>query len=239
LKNAFVKYYHADIPSLTGNAPNKPKFNFIIDILGISYEYVSTSTGVFDMITLDEKMQTDLLRLARAVIAEEFGIKPGDAIKFDDPVYNTKCGAFVTLHIKGSLRGCIGYIQGFKSIPETVRDMSRASAFRDPRFPSLRRDELDSIDIEISILSPIEEVKSIQDIVVGRDGLIITKGGRSGLLLPQVPVEQGWDLDTFLEYTCRKAGLPGSAWKQPGVKIERFSAQVFGEKDLGIIPRRD
>ena len=184
------------------------------------------------MIELNGKQQDTLLALARATIADSLKI-PGDRKELDlgDDVYKNKCGAFVTLHIRGRLRGCIGYILGVKSIPETIIDMARASAFKDPRFPPLRAEEFNAIDIEISVLSPIEPVRDVKEIVVGRDGLIISRGFNSGLLLPQVPTEQGWDLDTFLHQTCFKAGLPPTAWREKGTKIEKFSAQVFGEKE--------
>ena len=187
---------------------------------------------------LNKEQQINLLKLARATIyesltKEDFADGPADDT-FSDPVFSEKCGAFVTLHIKGSLRGCIGYIQGVRPIPETIIDMAKATAFHDPRFSPLTLKEYEKIDIEISVLSPIEETK-VADIVVGRDGLIISRGGRTGLLLPQVATEHNWDIFTFLENTCYKAGLPGNAWKQEGTKIEKFSAQVFGEKELGLV----
>lgn len=188
---------------------------------------------------LKKDEQVNLLKLARKTIYEslarrEFPDRP-EKDAFSDPVFSEKCGAFVTLHIQGALRGCIGYIQGIKTIPETITDMARASAFQDPRFRSLTLKEYDKIDIEISVLTPIEEINEINDIVIGRDGLIISRGPRSGLLLPQVATEQKWDIFTFLENTCYKAGLPGDAWKQEGTKLEKFSAQVFGEKELGLV----
>ena len=187
------------------------------------------------MIELTKDQQLKLLKLARKTIAESLGMPQDTELDLGDEIFKEKCGAFVTLHIKGRLRGCIGYIQGVKSIPETIIDMAQASAFKDPRFPPLRKDEYSHIDIEISVLSPIEPVNNVSEIKVGRDGLIICRGLNSGLLLPQVPVEQCWDLDTFLENTCYKAGLPGNAWQQKGTKIEKFSAQVFGEKELGLV----
>lgn len=187
------------------------------------------------MIELNKEQQVKLLKLARSTIAEALGLESGDRLEFTDAIFGEQCGAFVTLHVRGRLRGCIGYIKGVKSIPATITEMAKASAFKDPRFPPLRKEEFDSIDIEISVLSPIETVENISDIKVGRDGLIISRGFNSGLLLPQVPTEQGWDLDTFLVNTCYKAGLPGNAWQQKGTKIEKFSAQVFGEKELGMI----
>jgi len=184
------------------------------------------------MIELNKHQQKDLLALARNTIADHLGIEhQSHAADFNDDIFNEKCGAFVTIHIKGNLRGCIGYITGVKNIPETITEMAKASAFNDPRFPALKKEEFRNIDIEISVLSPIEEVNNVSDIIVGRDGLIITKGYNSGLLLPQVPVEQGWDLKTYLAHTCFKAGLPPNAWEDKSAKIEKFSAQVFSEID--------
>ncbi len=185
------------------------------------------------MIELTKDQQIKLLKLARKTIAAKLGLDsdPG-MLSFDDDIFKEKCGAFVTIHIKGNLRGCIGYIEGIKTIPETVIEMAEASAFRDPRFSSLTSDEYKRIDIEISILSPIEKVNDVKDIVVGRDGVIITRGYNRGLLLPQVPVEQGWDRETFLTHTCYKAGLPADSWRKADVHIEKFSAQVFSENEL-------
>jgi len=192
------------------------------------------------MIELDRDQQIRLLKLARRTVAESLGCGQGETIPdFCEEIFQEKCGCFVTLHIRGNLRGCIGYIQGIKCIPDTVCDMAKASAFKDPRFASLCKDELDQIDIEISVLSPIEQVHDVSEIMVGRDGLIITRGHNCGLLLPQVAVEQGWDRNTFLAHTCYKAGLPANAWQLKGTKIEKFSAQVFGERELGLLPQRD
>ena len=188
------------------------------------------------MDNLNKNQKLKLLKLARKTIAQSLSeVVDSDDLDFSDDIFKEKCGAFVTLHLKGNLRGCIGYISGIKNIPDTITDMSISSAFKDPRFMPLSKDEYNDIDIEISVLSPIEEVKDISSIEVGRDGLIISKGHNSGLLLPQVAVEQGWDRDTFLENTCYKAGLPGNSWEKDGIKIEKFSALVFGEKELGII----
>ncbi|MCL2155958.1 MAG: AmmeMemoRadiSam system protein A [Leptospirales bacterium] len=182
---------------------------------------------------LNNEQQINLLNLARKTIADKLDVETDIKLpSFNENIFNEKCGSFVTLHINGNLRGCIGYIEGVKTIPETVKDMALASAFKDPRFPSLNREEYKKIDIEISVLSPIERVNDINDIVVGRDGIIITKGFNRGLLLPQVATEQGWDRDTFLTHTCYKAGLPGDSWKKSDVIIEKFSAQVFSENEL-------
>ncbi len=188
------------------------------------------------MVELNREQQVTLLKLSRRTISAALSLEfDSGELDLGDEIFTTRCGAFVTLHISGKLRGCIGNIIGVKPIPETIVEMSKSSAFKDPRFKPLTRDEFPLIDIEISILSPIEVLKDPGEIVVGRDGLIISRGYNSGLLLPQVPVEQGWDRNTFLEHTCYKAGLPAHAWKLEGTKIEKFSAQVFGEKGLGLI----
>ena len=194
--------------------------------------------GEGKVIELNREQQIQLLKLARKTITDCFDEQRSteDYRKdFSDEIFKEMCGAFVTIHINRRLRGCIGNITGVKNIPDTVVEMSMASAFRDPRFPPLSREELENIDLEISVMSPIEEVRDISDIVIGRDGLIISNGIRSGLLLPQVATEQNWNLEQFLENTCYKAGLPGDAWQWKDTRIEKFSAQVFGEIDLGLL----
>lgn len=136
-------------------------------------------------------------------------------------------GAFVTLTKKGQLRGCIGHIEGNKPLILTVAGMAKAAALEDPRFPQVKPSELPDIDFEISVLTPIRKISDIEEIMVGRDGIIITKGRDRGLLLPQVATEYGWDRITFLEHTCNKAGLPKDAWKDKDTIIEMFSAEVF------------
>jgi AmmeMemoRadiSam system protein A len=141
-----------------------------------------------------------------------------------------KCGAFVTLTRQGRLRGCIGFVVAERPLLETVREAARAAAFQDPRFPPLRAQELPEIRLEISVLSEPGPVQSLEQIRVGTHGLIVRRGARSGLLLPQVATEYGWDRDTFLSHACAKAGLPGDCWREPGTEIEIFSAEVFGEE---------
>lgn len=184
---------------------------------------------------LNIQEQIKILKLARNTIAAKLCIPlPYPDIDLQESVFKEKFGAFVTLHKNGSLRGCIGYIIGVKEITETIIDMAEASAFDDPRFASLKKEEFEKIDIEVSILSPIVKVENISEIVIGRDGLIIKKGYRSGLLLPQVAPEQRWNLEQFLMNTSMKAGLPPDAWKDKDAVIEKFSAQVFGEIQLGL-----
>ena len=140
-----------------------------------------------------------------------------------------QCGVFVTLHIGKKLRGCIGTMRGTEPLIDTVRDMARSSAFHDPRFPGLTLDEIKTIKIEISVLTPLIQISSVDEIKTGTHGLYITKGPCSGVLLPQVAIEQGWDRDQFLSFTCRKAGLPADAWYDNDTIIEIFSATIFSE----------
>lgn len=145
------------------------------------------------------------------------------------PALGIEAGAFVTLSEGGSLRGCIGRITAGGPLVDTVHEMAMAAAFEDPRFPPLSAAELERVEIEITILTPLARLASIEDIVVGRHGLYIVKGWHSGLLLPQVPTEYGWDRLTFLEQLCYKAGLPSGAWKEPDAELFSFEGAVFGE----------
>ena len=138
-------------------------------------------------------------------------------------------GAFVTLHKGGELRGCIGHIEPTEPLGEVVPRCAVAACSTDPRFPPLGPEELDVVDIEISLLGPLEPITGPQDIVVGRDGLVVERGWQRGLLLPQVASEWHWNADAFLAHTCKKAGLPSDAWEK-GAKLWRFEAEVFGER---------
>ena len=137
--------------------------------------------------------------------------------------------SFVTLKINGQLRGCIGRLQSEEPISETVAEMARSAAFSDPRFPPLTQDEFENISVEISRLSEFFPIDA-GDVVVGTHGLMLSLGYRSGLLLPQVPGEQGWDRETFLSGLCRKSGLPDGSWENPDAILEAFTAEVFGEE---------
>jgi AmmeMemoRadiSam system protein A len=141
------------------------------------------------------------------------------------------CGAFVTLKAAGDLRGCIGRMDAGLPLLRTVEAMALAAAFEDPRFPPLSRRELPGVCIEISVLTPMVPVKGPDEVVVGKHGVHIYSRGRSGVFLPQVPVEWGWDRDTYLRQLCRKAGLDESALADPLTKLSVFEAIVFGEDD--------
>ena len=136
-------------------------------------------------------------------------------------------GAFVTLTLGGHLRGCIGNVVGDGPLWETVWNMARAAAFEDPRFRPVGPEEFERLSLEISILSPLTQCPDPGLVEVGRHGLLITHRGRSGLLLPQVPLEWGWDREAFLAQTCHKAGLPPDSWKDPAAVLYWFEAEVF------------
>jgi AmmeMemoRadiSam system protein A len=136
-------------------------------------------------------------------------------------------GAFVTLHSRGRLRGCIGSLLPREPLYMTVSHMALAAAFHDPRFPPLRPEEWPGVSVEISVLSPPERCPDPNLIEIGRHGLVLVRLGRSGVFLPQVPVEQGWDRGRYLENLCGKAGLPPGSWKQPDAELYWFEALVF------------
>jgi AmmeMemoRadiSam system protein B/AmmeMemoRadiSam system protein A len=177
--------------------------------------------------TLTSEDKKYLKELARRSI--ETGLKGEKSPEEEPPskILKENRGAFVTIKIQGMLRGCIGLVRAAKPLYETVIEMARSAAFEDPRFVSLTQGEFKEIEIEISALSPLERVEDISDIEVGRDGLMMVLGPHSGLLLPQVAAEYGWDRITFLEQTCLKAGLPKNSYKDKDVQIYRFTADVF------------
>jgi AmmeMemoRadiSam system protein A len=141
-------------------------------------------------------------------------------------------GVFTTIHLHGALRGCVGFVFPVASLYRNVAETARSAAFEDTRFPPVTREEASKLAVELSILSPLAPIAAEQ-IEIGRHGLLISRAGQRGLLLPQVPVEHGWDRIAFLEQTCRKAGLPPDAWKN-GASIEAFTAEIFSDPDAAI-----
>ncbi|MGA8620720.1 MAG: AmmeMemoRadiSam system protein A [Candidatus Sulfotelmatobacter sp.] len=137
-------------------------------------------------------------------------------------------GVFTSLYLGGQLRGCVGYVLPVCTVYRAVAETARAAAFDDNRFPPVTAEEAPLLEVQLSILSPAQPIQA-DEIEVGRHGLLISEHGRRGLLLPQVPIDHGWDRLTFLEQTCRKAGLPLDAWRK-GATIEAFTAEIFGEK---------
>jgi len=136
-------------------------------------------------------------------------------------------GVFTTIYCAGALRGCVGYALPTTPLFRAVAETARAAAFEDMRFPPLRPDELPQLEVSVSVLSPLRPVRP-EEVEIGCHGLLISLHGHRGLLLPQVAVEHGWDRVTFLQQTCRKAGLPLDAW-QSGAEIQSFTAEVFGD----------
>jgi AmmeMemoRadiSam system protein B/AmmeMemoRadiSam system protein A len=183
--------------------------------------------GVDMGLTNDEKKA--LLRIARTSIEAELGGTKPPASKRQGTL-DEKRGAFVCLKKRNHLRGCIGFIEAKTPLAKTVEEMSIAAAFRDPRFPPLKKEELKDVQLEISVLTPLRKIADVGEIEVGTHGLYIRKGGCAGLLLPQVATEYGWDRGTFLKETCRKAGLGPDAWRDPETEIYLFSADVFSEE---------
>lgn len=202
------------------------------DITGDKSSVVSYVAAVLYRHEIQEGLsETDkkaLLKIARQSI--ETYLRDGSVPTFDVPESLRKAGAaFVTLEKNDRLRGCIGQTAAITPLVETVSHCAIQAAVSDPRFTPVTADEMTGIHIEISVLTPLQRVKSLEEIKVGRDGLTITMGRNRGLLLPQVATEYGWDRTTFLQQTCRKAGLPPDAYLSDRAEIYRFQAVIFGE----------
>jgi AmmeMemoRadiSam system protein A len=168
-----------------------------------------------------------LLQLAREAITAHVSSAVPPAPE-ETGVLARPAGAFVSIHNRGELRGCIGHIEANEPLGRVVVRCAIAACSTDPRFPGVAATELPELDIEVSLLGPLEPIAGVEDIEIGRHGLVVEQGGNRGLLLPQVAVEWHWDSETFLAQTCHKAGLPRDAWKK-GARLWRFEAEVFGE----------
>ncbi len=182
----------------------------------------------------DEKRE--LLRIARATLREQLDtgrIPPG---KPHRPSLLAPAAVFVTLHRDGALRGCIGLVEAITPLYRAVQEMAVAAATRDPRFPPLTEEELDSTEVEISVLSHARPVRGPDELTIGVDGLVVEALGRRGLLLPQVAPEAGWDAATLLARTCVKAGLPPDTWKRADARLTAFGAQVFSDHTHPPLP---
>lgn len=176
---------------------------------------------------LNAQEKKSLHHIAKTVIENKVRGKAVPEFKIESPILKENRGAFVTIQKRGQLRGCIGYIEGHGPLHKTIEEMAEAAAFRDPRFTPVTEKELPEIEIEISVLTPLKKIIDVNEIQVGKHGIIIKKGGFSGVLLPQVATDYGWDRKTFLEHTCQKAGLPLNAWKDKDTEIYIFSADIF------------
>lgn len=176
-----------------------------------------------------EAQRRELIDTARAAVTGSVTGRPTpDAAETGD--MPDASGAFVTLKKHGQLRGCIGTLECRRSLSEEIARVAVSAAREDPRFAPVTASELADLDIEVSVLGPLEEIdpRDPNAIVIGRHGLVVEQGRRRGLLLPQVAPEWGWGRDEFLAHTCAKAGLPADAWKG-GAKVYRFDAEVFGD----------
>ena len=179
--------------------------------------------------TLSEREKEMLLELARSTLEAHFaGSALPQPYELTDNLGQLR-GAFVTLTEQGALRGCIGHVVGSRPLWQSVRENAISAALRDPRFDPVQQHELTGLHIEISALTPLHEIDDAHEVRVGHHGVMIEKGANRGLLLPQVATDNGWDRTTFLDHTCRKAGLAPGCWRSPDATVSVFSAEVFGE----------
>ncbi len=181
---------------------------------------------------LTDEEKLELLRIARQSITSVVNGRGLPEVEPKTENLKTPCGAFVTITINDNLRGCIGYVEPVKSLAEAVNEVAAKSALEDPRFPPVEPDEVDKLEIEISVLSPLKLIKSTDEIKVGEHGIMIKKGWRRGLLLPQVAIEHNLTKEEFLEHTCLKAGLHPDCWKEKDTEIYIFTAIIFKESDF-------
>jgi AmmeMemoRadiSam system protein A len=175
---------------------------------------------------LSEDERDEILRVARESIEE--AVLHGRLLTTypQSGIFQRHCGVFVTLHIAGKLRGCIGVIDPQEELGKSLVRTAASAALEDPRFVGIQGNEVNQLEVEVSLLSELQPTAP-EEVVVGRDGLLIGRGPRRGLLLPQVATEHHLDRLRFLQETCLKAGLPRDAWKEPGTTIQRFTCEVF------------
>ena len=190
---------------------------------------MATDTPVED--ELNPEQQEKLLAFARETIRMYLTERKLPPAETSEPIFLQNRAVFVTLHLQGRLRGCIGTLEAHLPLGEAVREYAVAAATQDPRFRPVSPAEVPHLELEISVLSPMRRVATPEEVQIGKHGICVRRGSRSGVFLPQVAPEQGWDLETTLTTLCvEKAGLPGDAWKT-GAEILCFTAQVFGEGD--------
>ncbi len=179
-----------------------------------------------------EDQKRALVAIARTAVVEATTAGPYRAVRVEAGAFPEASGAFVTLKRHGRLRGCIGTLECQRPLAEEVARVAVSAAMEDPRFDPLTAAELADLEIEVSILGPLEPIDPFDAhaVVLGRHGLVVEQGRRRGLLLPQVATEWGWDRETFLAQTCVKAGLPPDAWRN-GATVYRFDGEAFGETE--------
>jgi len=182
---------------------------------------------------MNGKEKKILINIVKETIKAHLNSNDQPDFYYGQKALNEEVGAFVTLKIEGKLRGCIGMLITKEPLYITVSNMALEAAFHDPRFEALKKEEYTALEVEISVLTPFKKIDSIDEIEVGKHGLMISRGNNSGLLLPQVATEYAWDKNTFLEHACIKAGLSTDAWKESDVEICIFSAEVFRSEEAG------
>jgi len=178
---------------------------------------------------LNDQEQEILLSIARQAIIDQVRTGQYEVEPREEKSLNFRSGCFVSIKQNGKLRGCIGNFQSELPLFTEVAEMAVSSATKDPRFYPMRDADLDNFRLEISVLSPLEKIEDIEEVVVGKHGIYLEKSFHRGVLLPQVAVEHNWDRKTFLMQTCIKAGLPTDAWRTEDAEIYIFSAQIFAE----------
>lgn len=182
------------------------------------------------MLSLSDSDRSALLRLARRSIEDAVRAERLAEDVPRDGIFSQHCGVFVTLRVRGRLRGCIGVIEPVESLGDSLVHCAVSAALEDPRFSPLREEELLDVTVEVSLLAPMQAVRP-EEIVVGRHGLLVSRGWRRGLLLPQVATENDLTRERFLEETCRKAGLPSDSWKDPATEIRAFTCEIATEAE--------
>lgn len=194
-------------------------------------EHASSSSSTHDEFTREERVT--LLKLAHESI---LSVLEQREISLDPPSphFSEPRGAFTTIYLQRQLRGCVGYVLPVISLYRTVAETACAAAFEDSRFSPVTLEEAPALEISLSVLSPLRTITP-EEVEIGIHGLVVSYGGRRGLLLPQVPLEHGWDRLTFIEQTCQKAGLPRDVWKS-GATLEGFTAEVFGDSSEVALP---
>jgi AmmeMemoRadiSam system protein A len=180
------------------------------------------------MHSLSEAERKDILELARCAVVE--AVSPGRSprVVATASLFQESRGVFVTLYVQGKLHGCIGVAQGKERLGESIPRCAASAALNDPRFSPMRPEDLETLEIEVSLLSPLEQIQPEQ-IEIGKHGLLVEQGTRRGLLLPQVAVEHDLNREDFLKETCHKAGLPKEAWKSAETRIYGFSCEIVSD----------
>ncbi len=197
-----------------------------------TYLNVLETFRTLNKMELSEEERRELLSLARTSIEYALREEPLPEFSSTNQKFLEPSGVFVTLRINGELRGCIGYIEPRLPLGEAVREVAVRSALNDPRFPRLTSDESQRTNIEISVLSPLRQIKTPDEIIVGTHGLVVEDERHRGLLLPHVPLEYHWNREQFLRHSCLKAGLPEDAWTRPDVGLSVYTTLTFSEAHM-------